>query len=179
MVVLVCNQRKTVLTSIYGFNANASYKGFDLNILFQGVAGNKIYNAGGLFMSANGRYEDTSTRDQLARWQKPGDITMIPQARIYRNNGAQASSRWLEDGSYLRLKTVTLGYNFLPSLLSRLSLTSLRLYVTGQNLLTFTKYTGWDPEVNTDFLASNVFLGNDFYAAPQPKNLIFGVKVGF
>lgn len=166
-------------TSIYGFNANASFKGFDLNILFQGVAGNKIYNAGGGFMSANGRYEDNQTIDQLKRWQNPGDITRVPQARLYTNNGAQASSRFLEDGSYLRLKTVTLGYNFGNALISKIGLTSLRLYVTGQNLLTFTKYSGWDPEVNTDFLASNVFLANDFYAAPQPKNFIFGVKVGF
>ena len=166
-------------TSIYGFNINATYKGFDLSVLFQGVAGNKIYNAAGGFMSANGRYEDNQTIDQLKRWQQPGDITDVPQARLYTNNGAQASSRFLEDGSYLRLKTLTLGYNFSQSMISRLSLSSLRLYVSGQNLLTFTKYTGWDPEVNTDFLASNVFLSNDFYAAPQAKNFTFGIKVGF
>jgi TonB-dependent starch-binding outer membrane protein SusC len=180
----VSNAKRIVLgnptpTSVYGFNVNASYKGFDLSILLQGVAGNKIYNAAGGFMSANGRYEDNQTRDQLKRWQKPGDITDVPQARLYTNNGAQASSRFLQDGSYLRLKTLTLGYNLSQGLVSRLSLTSLRLYVSGQNLLTFTKYTGWDPEVNTDFLASNIFLSNDFYAAPQARNIMFGVKVGF
>lgn len=165
--------------AIYGFNANASYRGFELAILFQGVYGNKVFDGAGSFLSANGRYEDNSTVDQLARWRNPGDITSIPQARLYQNNGAQSSSRFLYDGSYLRLKTLTVAYNFPSSLVSRWSITNLRLYVTGQNLLTFTDYKGWDPEVNTDFNAGNVNLGNDFYAAPQPKNLTVGVKVGF
>lgn len=166
-------------TAIYGFNTNATYKGIELNILFQGVAGNKVFDGAGSFMSANGRYEDNSTIDQLDRWQNPGDITMVPQARLYANNGAQSSSRFIYDGSYLRLKTVTLAYNFPSQITSKLMLTNLRLYVTGQNLLTFTDYPGWDPEVNSDAFATNVSLGNDFYAAPQAKNLIVGVKVGF
>jgi TonB-linked SusC/RagA family outer membrane protein len=167
-------------TSIYGFHVDAKYKGFDLNILFQGVSGNQVYNAAGGFMSANMRYEDNQTVDQMRRWQQPGDITDVPQARLYGNNGANASTRFLEDGSYMRLKTVTFGYNFSPELASRLKLNSLRLYISGQNLLTFTDYSGWDPEVNTDFLAGgNQFLANDFYAAPQPKNLMFGIKIGF
>lgn len=166
-------------TAIYGFNTNVNFKGIELSVLFQGVHGNKVFDGAGSFMSANGRYEDNSTVDQLDRWRKPGDITMIPQARLYANNGAQSSSRYLYDGSYLRLKTVTLAYNFPAALASKMALTSLRLYVTGQNLLTMTDYKGWDPEVNTDFNATNVNLGNDFYAAPQPKNLTVGIKVGF
>jgi TonB-dependent starch-binding outer membrane protein SusC len=164
---------------IYGFNTNINFKGIELSVLFQGVTGNQVFDGAGSFLSANGRYEDNSTKDQLGRWQKPGDITQIPQARLYRNNGAQSSSRFLYDGSYLRLKTITLGYNFPAALISKAKLSSLRIYATGQNLLTVTDYKGWDPEVNTDYLASNVNLGNDFYGAPQPKNLIFGIKVGF
>lgn len=166
-------------TGIYGFNANVSYKGIELSVLFQGVTGNKVFDGAGSFMSANGRYEDNSTVDQLRRWQNPGDITDIPQARLYANNGAQSSSRFLYDGSYLRLKTLTVAYNIPGAIARKLALTSARIYVTGQNLLTFTDYRGWDPEVNTDFNASNVNLGNDFYAAPQPKNLTVGLKVGF
>ena len=166
-------------TGVYGFNANISFKGIDLAILFQGVTGNEIFDGAGSFMSANGRYEDNSTVDQLRRWQNPGDITDIPQARLYGNNGAQSSSRFLSDGSYLRLKTLTVAYNIPANLASKLSLTSARIYVTGQNLLTLTGYKGWDPEVNTDFNASNVNLGNDFYAAPQTKNLIVGIQIGF
>jgi hypothetical protein len=100
---------------------------------------------------------------------------------LYTANGAQSSSRYIYDASYLRLKTLTLAYNLPTQLISKLSLTSLRLYVTGQNLLTMTDYKGWDPEVNTDYKAStsNVNLGGDFYGAPQPKNITVGVKVGF
>jgi hypothetical protein len=166
-------------TGIYGFNANVSYKGIELSVLFQGVTGNKIFDGAGSFMSANGRYEDNSTVDQLRRWQNPGDITDVPQARLYGNNGAQSSSRFLYDGSYLRLKTLIVAYNVPSAIVSKLTLTSARIYVSGQNLLTFTNYKGWDPEVNTDFNASNVNLGNDFYAAPQPKNFTVGLKVGF
>jgi TonB-dependent starch-binding outer membrane protein SusC len=166
-------------TSIYGFNTDISYKGFEVNILFQGVAGNKVFDGAGSFLSANGRYEDNSTIDQLRRWQNPGDITDVPQARLYANNGAQSSSRFLYDGSYLRLKNLTIAYNLPAEFIRRFSLTSARLYITGQNLLTFTKYKGWDPEVNSDFVATNVNLGNDFYAAPQPKNFLVGIKIGF
>lgn len=166
-------------TDIYGLHGNLSYGGLDVSFLFQGVGGNKVFDAAGGFMSANGRYEDNSTVDQLQRWRQPGDITMVPQARLYANNGAQSSSRYLYDGAYLRLKSVTVGYTLPPQFTSKVNLTSVRFYVTGQNLLTITDYPGWDPEVNTDFLASNIFLSNDFYAAPQPKNLIVGIKVGF
>lgn len=166
-------------TGIYGFNTDIRYKGFELSVLFQGVTGNKVFEGAGSFMSANGRYEDNSTVDQLRRWQNPGDITDIPQARLYGNNGANSSGRYLSDGSYMRLKTLTVAYNVPASVVSRLALTSARIYVTGQNLLTFTNYVGWDPEVNTDFNASNINLGNDFYGAPQPKNLIVGIRVGF
>lgn len=164
---------------IYGMNVNATFKGLELSVLFQGVNGNQVFDGAGGFMSANGRFEDNSTVDQMARWRQPGDITQIPQARLYSNNGAQSSSRFLYDASYMRLKTLTVAYNFPSAILNRVSLTSLRVYFTGQNLATFTNYKGWDPEVNTDYLASNINLGNDFYGAPQPRNLIVGLKVGF
>ncbi|MGK7392035.1 MAG: SusC/RagA family TonB-linked outer membrane protein [Candidatus Cyclobacteriaceae bacterium M2_1C_046] len=162
---------------IFGWSNDISYKNFELNFLFQGVSGNQIFNGGGTYMTANARYEDNQTLDQMARWQKPGDITDVPQARLYRNNGAQNSSRYLYDGDYIRLRTVTLGYNLPNSILSN-RFQNVRVYVTGQNLLTITGYEGWDPEVNTDYLASNISLGNDFYSAPQPKTIIFGVKLG-
>jgi TonB-linked SusC/RagA family outer membrane protein len=165
--------------NIYGFSTNVTYKGLELSVLFQGVTGNQVFDGAGGFMSANGRYEDNSTIDQLNRWQNVGDITKVPQARLYGSNGAQSSSRFLYDADYLRLKTVTLAYNLPIDLVSKLSLTSVRVYATGQNLLTITDYKGWDPEVNSDAFATNVDFGNDFYAAPQPKNFTVGVKVGF
>ncbi len=164
---------------IYGFNTNLTFKGIDLGVLFQGVHGNEIFNAGGTYMTANARYEDNQTVDQLNRWQKPGDITDVPQPRLYSNNGAQGSSRYLYDGSYLRLKNLTLGYTLPKTLLDNYGIGTLRFYAVAQNLLTFTNYPGWDPEVNADYAASNISLGNDFYSAPQARTVVFGVKLTF
>ncbi|MDH3710657.1 MAG: TonB-dependent receptor [Cyclobacteriaceae bacterium] len=167
-----------------GFVNDFSYKGIDLNIFFQFVQGNDVYNGAGRFQETSGDFYDNNTVYQLNRWQNSGDITDVPQARLFGGNGTAHSSRYLQDGSYVRLKTVTLGYNLPSSLLDRINLRSVRIYVSGQNLLTFTKYgddgrAGWDPEVNTDFLAGNIGLGNDFYAAPQPKTFSVGLNVGF
>jgi TonB-linked SusC/RagA family outer membrane protein len=162
-----------------GIGNRFSYKGFDLNVLFQFVVGNDVYNGAGTFMSCNACFYDNQTDDQLDRWQEPGDITDVPEARLFQSNGDGESSRYLEDASYLRLKTMTLGYNLPSSLLGKATLRNMRIYVTGQNLLTFTGYSGWDPEVNTDFIDGNIALGTDFYAAPQPRSITFGVNVGF
>jgi hypothetical protein len=115
----------------------------------------------------------------LNRWQNPGDITNVPQLRLAGGNGTAASSRYIEDGDYVRLKNVTLSYNFPSSVIKKLKLSNAKIYFTGVNLLTFTKYTGWDPEVNTDYRAGNRNQGSDFYAAPQIKNYSVGVNVGF
>jgi len=164
---------------IGGINNVITYKNIDASILFQGVFGNDIYQGGGGFYSANGDWFDNSTSDQMARWRNPGDITTIPQARLGACNGCNASSRYVSDGSYVRLKTLSIGYNIPGSLLERMKLSSARIYFIGQNLLTFTNYTGWDPEVNADYLAGNVFQGNDFYSAPQAKTFSLGINVGF
>ena len=163
---------------IGGFTNDFSYKGIDLSITFQGVYGNDVYNGGGKFMSANGDFYDNQTIDQLNRWKKAGDITDIPQARFLGGNGTAESSRYLSDASYTRLKTLTVGYNFPKSLTDKIKLTKLRIYATANNLVTFTKYTGWDPEVNTDYL-TGIAAGNDFYSAPQPKTITVGLNLGF
>ena len=164
---------------IGGITNNFTFGNFDASLLFQGVFGNDVYDGGGGFFAANGDWFDNSTRDQMARWQNPGDITLIPQARLGECNGCQASSRYLSDGSYVRLKTLTIGYTLPSSLLGKMKISSARFYFTGQNLLTFTNYAGWDPEVNADYLASNVFQGNDFYSSPQAKIFSLGLNVGF
>jgi hypothetical protein len=165
---------------IGGLTNTFGYKGFDLSFTFQGVAGNDIHLAGDSFMACNGCWFDNQTRDQLKSWRNPGDVTDVPQARLGYSNGDQArSSRYLSDGSYLRLRSLTFGYDFPKSLIKKRGLDKLRLYVQGQNLLTFTKYIGWDPEVSTDFAVDNVISGVDFYSAPQPKTITFGLNVGF
>lgn len=162
-----------------GLGNRFGYKGFDLNVFFQFVVGNDVFNGGGTFMSCNACFYDNQTADQLDRWQQPGDITDVPEARLFGSNGDGDSSRYLEDASYLRLKTVTFGYSLPATLLNNVGLRKVRLYASGQNLLTFTGYSGWDPEVNTDFIDGNIALGTDFYAAPQARTITFGVDVGF
>jgi TonB-linked SusC/RagA family outer membrane protein len=165
---------------IFGFTNNFSYKGFDLSVFFNGVRGNQnnIYGMG-RYSSASMLYEDNNTADQLGRWRKPGDITNIPQVRLYYTNGSQASSRYIVDGSYIRLRSVTFGYNIDARLLRKYKIEKLRVYLSGQNLLTFTKYPYWDPEVNADSFDSNIAKGNDFYTPPQPRTLLAGINIGF
>ncbi len=162
-----------------GITNTLSYKNIDLSFLFQGVHGNQIMNGAGGFMSSSFAWFDNQTKDQLNRWQNPGDITQVPQLRLGYDNGVSASSRYIEDGSYLRLKNVTLGYNVPVSSLRKIGVQNIRVYVTGVNLLTFTKYTGWDPEVNTDYRAGNRNQGSDFYSTPQVKNYTVGLNVTF
>ena len=112
----------------------------------------------------------------LRRWMRPGMITDVPRSGNVEN--VHNSNRFVEDGSYLRLKNITLAYNLPQSLLGKIGLKSLQVYVTGQNLLTFTKYSGYDPEVNA-YGASSVALGVDYGTYPQSKTCIIGVNVGF
>jgi len=164
---------------IYGVRNTFNYKGIDLDVLLQGVQGIDIFNGGGQYMSASaGNGFDNQTKDQLAAWKKPGDITMVPEARQFFANGTDNSSRYISDGSYLRVKAVTLGYNLSPKVLSKLHIDRARFYVRAQNLFTITNYKGWDPEVNADYQASNINQGVDFYSAPQVKTIVFGINIG-
>ena len=163
-----------------GVTNTLGYKGIELNFTFQGVFGNKVFDGGGQYQSANaGNGFDNQTSDQLNRWQKPGDITNVPQARLFEGNGAANSTRYLSNGDYVRLKAATLSYTLPASVVSKAMLDRVRIYLTGVNLLTFTRYKGWDPEVNADFTASNIGQGNDFYSAPQARTYTVGINVGF
>ncbi|NIJ51747.1 SusC/RagA family TonB-linked outer membrane protein [Dyadobacter arcticus] len=166
-----------------GITNTFAFKGLDLNVFFNGVSGNKINFYGvGQYSSANGIYEDNQTADQLKAWTAENPDTDVPEARLYRANGNQASSRYIFDGSYLRLRSVTLGYNLPSALLKRIKMDRIRVYVSALNLATFTNYKGWDPEVNTDDASDRDLkfaLGNDFYTAPQPRTILAGINIGF
>ncbi|ADB40191.1 SusC/RagA family TonB-linked outer membrane protein [Spirosoma linguale] len=163
-----------------GITNTFSYKGFSLSVLFNGVFGNKINFYGvGRYSSANGRFEDNQTVNQLAAWTKENPNTNVPEARLFYNNGAQSSSRFILDGSFVRLRTATLSYSLPKTLVNRVKMNSVRLFVTGQNLLTFTNYAGWDPEVNADYIVSNIAQGYDFYTAPQARTITGGINIGF
>ncbi len=161
-----------------GFTNTFSYKGLDLSAFFYFLTGNNIYNAAGRFMS-DGFYNgfDNQTTDILKGWTKPGDITNVPRTGYNFGSGASNSSRWLYKGDYLRLKNVTFGYSLPKSLIAALNISSARFYVSGNNLLTFTKYPG-DPEVNTN-VVNNIAGGEDFYTIPQAKTFTFGLNIKF
>ncbi len=167
-----------------GLTNNLRYGAFDLNILLNFVYGNNVYLSGGRYQSSNAEWWDNQTRDQLDRWQQPGDITDVPQARYGERNGSQHSSRYLYDGSYLRLRSLTLGYSLPFDLISRAGFREARVYVSGYNLFTLTDYPGYDPEVNslgtgTSAQAANVVMGIDFYTTPQVRSVLFGIDLSF
>jgi hypothetical protein len=120
---------------------------------------------------------DNQTTDILNAWKNPSDITNVPRIGYFYGSGYQTSSRWLYDGNYIRLRNATLGYNLPKSLMQRIKITSARIYVSGTNLWTSTKYPG-DPEVNTQTLG-NIGGGQDFYTISQPKTITFGLNVRF
>lgn len=162
-----------------GFTNTFSYAGFDLNVFFVFVTGNKVNNAGGYFQS-DGFYNgfDNQTTDILNAWRKPGDITNVPRIGYFFGSGyQQTSSRWLYDGSYIRLRTLTFGYTLPKSVIQHLRIQSARIYATGLNLWTKTKYPG-DPEVNTATV-TNITGGQDFYTIPQAKTITVGLNINF
>lgn len=163
-----------------GLTNTFRYRGLDLSVFFYGQQGNLLNFFGvGRYSSANALYEDNQTIDQLQAWTPTNTNTRVPEARLYMDNGSQASTRYLSGGSFLRLRNVTLGYTLPQSLVSRARLANVRVFATGQNLWTLTKYIGWDPEVNADDVVSNIAQGYDFYTAPQPRTWSVGLSLGF
>ncbi|MBF9142124.1 SusC/RagA family TonB-linked outer membrane protein [Hymenobacter properus] len=169
----------TAQPKFYGGITNTlRFKGFDFNVFLQYNVGNKILNA-----SATSTQGMSTSYGQdaivLNRWTPTNTDTNVPRA-VYGdpNTNARYSDRFLEDGSYARFKSVTLGYTLPSTLTTRAHLRTVRIYAQAQNLVTFTKYTGLDPEVST-FSSSNTSLGTDFFTYPQARTITGGVTLGF
>jgi len=163
-----------------GFTSDMSWMGFDLHGFVQFSQGNQIFNAIRVFADDGGRYLDNKFRDVLRRWQNPGDITDQPRASRNGSSGAlQVSSRYLEDGSYVRLGDLTLGYNVPKGWVRSAGLANGKIYVSGHNLHTWTKYKGYSPDVNSSGSNTNTSLGGEFYAYPIARSVTFGFKAGF
>ena len=164
-----------------GFTNNFFYKNFDLNVFFTFVSGNEIFNDAGIYMTAGfaGGF-DNQTKEILNAWKNPGDITNVPRSGAFNSTGERASSRWLYDGSYIRMRQASLGYTLKN--LQWKGISAVRLYVSGMNLWTLTDYIS-DPEVNTigtgGTSVGNIAGGIDFYTIPQPKTISFGLNVKF
>ncbi|WP_242927505.1 SusC/RagA family TonB-linked outer membrane protein [Pontibacter vulgaris] len=158
------------------------YKGFDLNVFLQFSQGNEIANPAHQYQMhlGNDFLDDNMLDDVKGRWRQEGDKTDIPRATVddLNDNNRSNSSRFIYDGSYLRFKNVMLGYTLPASVTERVKMRSVRVYAQAQNLLTFTDYPGFDPEVNFAG-TSNTTLGVDFYTFPQTRTITFGINVGF
>ncbi|MGS2740227.1 SusC/RagA family TonB-linked outer membrane protein [Sinomicrobium sp. M5D2P17] len=166
-------------TWIGGLTNTILFNGFDFSFTFQGEWGASIYNAGGLYQSSNGDYWDNQSRDQLKRWQQPGDITDVPQARFFGSNGVTHSTRYLQEADFIRLRNLTLGYTIPQSAVDKMGLSKLRVYFSGFNLLTFTNYEGYDPEARSDAGDTAAGQGIDFYSAPAASTYSIGVNINF
>jgi hypothetical protein len=150
-----------------------------MSVFFQFSYGNDILNFTNTGLLNAG--EDLNTnqiKDALNRWRKPGDITSVPRYEFENTYNNYHSSRFIEDGSYLRLKNFTLGYRLPTNLIGKLRLTNARVFASGTNLWTLTPYTGSDPEVST-LDGSTTAQGIDFYTLPQVRTVIIGLNLGF
>ncbi|WP_442795166.1 SusC/RagA family TonB-linked outer membrane protein [Pelobium manganitolerans] len=159
---------------IGGFTNNFSYKNFDLNIFFQWSYGNDIYNANRMMFEGNAlnKVNLNQFASYADRWTPTNPSNTIPRVR---GEGPRVySSRVIEDGSYLRLKTVSLAYNFGDDILKKLKIKSLKVFASGQNLLTFTNYSGMDPEVSVR--NSALTPGFDYSAYPRARTIVFGIN---
>jgi TonB-linked SusC/RagA family outer membrane protein len=165
---------------IGGITNTFEYWGFDLSIFLQFSYGNDVFNGSRLFLESL-QGGDNQLEAVTRRWQNPGDITDIPRATSDPTKAAEnkrVSSRFIEDGSYFRVKNLTLGYTFNKGLINKIKLSSLRVYFTTQNLLTFTRYSGLDPEVNYSG-DDNTVIGTDFFTYPQSRSFNVGMNLKF
>ncbi|QIK54450.1 TonB-dependent receptor [Dysgonomonas sp. HDW5B] len=155
----------------FSLNNTFAYKEFDLQIFLQGVAGNDIYNANRIWQESMSIPQNQTTK-VLDRWTGEGTSNSVPRA-IYSdpNQNVRHSNRFIEDGSYLRVKNLTLGYTLPKSISQKAYLSMARFYISCQNLLTLTKYSGFDPEVNVS--------GVDLSTYPVTRTLSMGVNVKF
>jgi len=156
---------------IFALNNSFTYKGFDLNVFLVGVAGNKILNANRIYSEAMSIAQNQTT-ETLNRWTGEGTSNTMPRA-IFNdpNKNTRPSDRYVEDGSYLRVKNITLGYILPAALTKRVHMASLRVYTSVINLYTLSKYSGFDPEVGTSGIDNNVY--------PVTSTFSFGVNIGF
>lgn len=168
---------------LFGVQSNVSYKSLEFSVLFQGVQGNDIYNQ--LAMRAqSGTNLFNKFASVKSRWSGAGTSDTEPRVHISDpNNNVRVSDRWVEDGSYVRLKNVQIAYSLPSSLIQKAGLSSLRLYMTAQNLFTITRYAGFDPEMgpSTEFVdgrGADLEVGADKGRYPQSRIFLLGLSMG-
>ncbi len=160
----------------YGFNFDASYKNFDFSFFFQGSAGNKVFN--GVYRDLMAGQYTNHHIDELNYWTPANTNTDVPRPVIYDpNQNGRFSTRFVESGSYVKLQNAQIGYTIPATVLNSTKIIkSFRIYASGQNLFTISKYKGYDPDFISDGLFSRGF---DWGSFPNPRTIMFGVQAGF
>ena len=162
-----------------GLTNRVSWKGIDVSAFLQFSYGNSVLNlTNNTLVNTGADIQSNQSRQALKRWQKEGDITSVPRYVFQNTYNNYLSSRFLEDGSFLRLKNVSVGYNLPKKLIERYKIGSTRIYASATNLLTWTRYSGPDPEVST-LDGSTASQGIDFFTLPQVKTVFVGLSIGF
>ncbi|HJQ21099.1 MAG TPA: TonB-dependent receptor [Gemmatimonadaceae bacterium] len=163
-----------------GLGNTVSWKGLELRGFFQFSQGAEVYNAMRIFSGDGGFNLDNKFADQLKSWKQPGDITNVPRSSWDGTSGADlVSSRFMEDGSYWRLQELTLSYK-IPQRYARVSqLDNASVFLSGRNIKTWTKYSGYNPDVNSIGSSANISLGTDFYAYPLARTWQIGLRGDF
>ena len=159
----------------YGFVHTFGYRGFDLSAILQGGYGNKVYNALKQQLEITTLFSNTLST-ALDRWTPDHPSNDVPRATS--SPSTVVSDRYIEDGSYLRLKNLTLGYSLPVKTSAKSALSRARLFLTAQNLLTLTPYSGYDPEVSS-YEQNNLLQGIDYGAYPSSKTFLIGVELSF
>ncbi|SEA02404.1 TonB-linked outer membrane protein, SusC/RagA family [Arachidicoccus rhizosphaerae] len=167
-----------------GITNNINYKRFDFNLFVSYQYGNDIINYNRFLGNKQGQAPTFAnrfiTKDQLNRWTTPGQITDVPRVTSVGNNYlVEQNSRFLEDGSFIRLKSLTIGYTFPESVTTKIKLDKVRFYIQGTNLLLLTKYSGPDPEISVSQGYNGNAPGLDQGTPPQPRSIQFGLNVTF
>jgi TonB-linked SusC/RagA family outer membrane protein len=166
----------------YGLNLNLGYKNWDLTVFAQGVQGNEIFNYLKYWTDFNTFQGNRSTDMLYNSWKKQGDVAQLPRLNANDTFSQQISTYFVEDGSYMRIKNVQLTYSVPTSVLKKIKLSSMQIYVQGQNLLTLTKYKGLDPDINIRNSGADnqdIHMGIDEGAFPVAKSYNIGLRVGF
>lgn len=160
-----------------GWNNTFRYKGISLDVFFTYMYGNDVYAAWKINTSKLGHKNGVLAEEARNRWTGPGSTNLYPRSVSGDTNNTRNSDRWLEDGSFLRLRSLTLSYTFPEKISRRLAMKSLRVYFQGDNLWLATPYSGWDPEVSNNL--DPRFMGVDNFSVPQPRMFCFGLNVTF
>lgn len=159
-----------------GFRNTLSYKGFELDFLFNIVCGSNVYNSARELIDSDGTQATQNfmkLMDDWSRWEKPGDIATHPKLVLdSKSNSNKVSSRYIENASHIRLQNITFSYTFPKKWIEKLYLNNLRLYVSGDNIWLITKYSGQDPEFNLEG-------GSDGWKYPTPRKVMFGLNLEF